>query len=469
METYKSPTYLAEAHHDGTVRCPECLKPSRKLTATGKIFEHNDGKGKTCPASGALAIFEPLSDADLVNAARTLGRAVHAKDKDKSGKPYEFHLAGVAQGVEVLAGFHPHALAAAWLHDTIEDHPATVSEAKLTKWGFPKEVVQAVEAVTKRSQEEQGKYLQRVVDAGETAMLTKLADLMHNTRMDRLAELPEATRVRLLKKYTPAKARLMLELGIIQTEEGQKLATKPVGTSPGSSWTSSNADGSSNYSGNSLIKGDWPAGWPAPIKEKITKAGSDTDKVRYLLEDGTAKIAEKNRRYKVWTVTSSKKPPKGKPDDWTPASEKETTEQAKPKKASPSRPTNASNANSTSNRPQPLQNLVSRTPSEADPQASKNAPHSVCGKCGRETYQITSHFWKHVDDLKGDYHTPTSPTTERAKRLLEDGLVAYSENGHTVHVKERLDSTRVAWECTCGKDGECADITKFAPYHCSKD
>lgn len=475
-------TYLIDLNPEtNRFTCPECGKPDRALTKTGKIWDHDRPKSglhpkpAQCSASGARALTEPLSGAELVSQARELGRLVHATDKDKTGEPYEFHLAGVAQGVEVLAGFYANAIATAWLHDTIEDHPSMVSAEKLLKWGFPKEVVDAVVAVTKLSGEEQGVYLQRIIDAGDTAMLAKLADLLHNTRFDRLAAVAkakgESTRVRLLKKYTPAKARLMLELGIIQTEEGQALATKPVGTATGGSWTSSNSDGSSNYSGKSLIAGDWPAGWSAPIQKKL----KDHDN-RYILEDGTAKIADPNKKYKVWSKHSTNAKA-GK--DWTPAQEKQPweteSEQKNPQMGKLLDQARSEGLKVTekpepkaSTKLEPTHTVTSLVPKYApEPVAAKNAPRSLCGYCGMETYKITSHFWKHINELPKDikFHTASRPTEQAVKKLLELGRVSYGTPEHTVTVTKRLNENRVQYSCSCGNQGVAADILKRADSH----
>lgn len=54
----------------------------------------------------------------------TLARAAHATQTDKAGRPYTEHLQAVANGVRARGGDEEQ-IAAAWLHDAIEDDALT--------------------------------------------------------------------------------------------------------------------------------------------------------------------------------------------------------------------------------------------------------------------------------------------------------------------------------------------------------
>lgn len=308
QQIYLSPNPKAPGREDRGI-CPNCGKDVA-LTKTGLVWTHDSRSPSksACVASGRPGRTTQLSGKALVDAARELAYLVHRADKDKTNHPYRDHLNGVAIGTWVLAGDVPELQAAAYLHDAIEDHPTLVNAQHLAAWGYPERVVKVVEAVSKHNQEKQEDYLERVVEAGEDAMYVKLADLLNNTRPDRMAGLADYQRPRLLKKYTPFKARLMLELGIIQTPEGQELATKPVGTANGT--FTNNTDGSLSVSPQSLIKGDWPAGWPSPIAlqgdTRTAVVDGNTVRVKdYLLEDGTTVcIATDCGNLKVFTPTA---------------------------------------------------------------------------------------------------------------------------------------------------------------------
>lgn len=216
----------------------------------------------------------PVSDPITVHEAQRIAFHMHEKQKDKSSQPYNLHLEQVRQGTTIVGPPDAETQVAALFHDAVED--GHTSYALLRKINVTEETIKIIEAVSKRPSEEQGKYLARIIEAGPKAMRVKLSDLMHNTRADRLEGLTEATRDRLLKKYRPAMARLMLELGMIVDEDAQKkLATKPQGSSYGG-WTSGTGgskqygkDKPGSWSASSLIGGDWPVGYPAPVLDSV--------------------------------------------------------------------------------------------------------------------------------------------------------------------------------------------------------
>lgn len=138
---------------------------------------------------------------DLAARAETLARAAHAGQVDKAGAPYAAHPARVAAAV---AG-DPLAEATAWLHDVVEDTSMTLAD--LRDVGFPEPVLAAVDALTRRADEERDAYYARVA-ADPLALRVKRADIADNSGPERLAKLPEATRIRLQDKYAHALAAL---------------------------------------------------------------------------------------------------------------------------------------------------------------------------------------------------------------------------------------------------------------------
>ncbi|MGW3101577.1 HD domain-containing protein [Streptomyces sp. NPDC001100] len=137
-----------------------------------------------------------------------LARAAHEGQTDKAGRPYAEHLRAVAEGVRERGG-DAEQIAAAWLHDSVEDDALTerwLDEAALTR--RTKDIVRAL---TKRAGETPETYAGRVL-ATPGALLVKEADLAHNADPARLAVLDEATRARLTEKY--ARMRALLGLGV---------------------------------------------------------------------------------------------------------------------------------------------------------------------------------------------------------------------------------------------------------------
>ncbi|MDI3408593.1 HD domain-containing protein [Streptomyces cavernicola] len=135
-----------------------------------------------------------------------LAREAHAAQTDKAGRPYAEHLAAVAHGVRARGG-DAEQIAAAWLHDAIED--AALTEQWLADAPLSARTKDIVLALTKRSGETPRAYADRIL-ATPGAALVKTADLAHNADPARLAVLDEPTRARLTRKYADMRALLGL-------------------------------------------------------------------------------------------------------------------------------------------------------------------------------------------------------------------------------------------------------------------
>ncbi|MCC4250173.1 MULTISPECIES: HD domain-containing protein [Microbacterium] len=136
----------------------------------------------------------------IVEQARSLAAAAHEGQVDKAGQPYLTHPARVAGRVAGNATLE----AIAWLHDVVEDTPVTLDQLRQQ---FPEDVVDAVDAITKRPGEDKPAYYDRVA-ANPLARAVKMADLADNSDPGRLAALDPPTRARLIAKYDLARERL---------------------------------------------------------------------------------------------------------------------------------------------------------------------------------------------------------------------------------------------------------------------
>ncbi|HZY45660.1 MAG TPA: bifunctional (p)ppGpp synthetase/guanosine-3',5'-bis(diphosphate) 3'-pyrophosphohydrolase, partial [Anaerolineae bacterium] len=163
---------------------------------------------------------------EMITKAFALAEKAHLGQKRSSGEPYVQHCLAVAN---ILTEFHLDAptIAAALLHDTLEDTTVTRSELK-TKFG--EEVASLIEGVTKLGQFDQldskgeRSYDERELESlrkmflamvdDPRVVLIKLADRLHNMRT--LGALTEDRRERIAKETLELFAPLANRLGIWQ-------------------------------------------------------------------------------------------------------------------------------------------------------------------------------------------------------------------------------------------------------------
>jgi (p)ppGpp synthase/HD superfamily hydrolase len=101
----------------------------------------------------------------------------HSGQLDKSGKPYINHPVRVAARLETKAE-----KITALLHDVVEDCGVTLDQLTAR---FGAEVADAVDALSRRSDETYWESIERVVRAGGLARSVKLADLADNMSDER--------------------------------------------------------------------------------------------------------------------------------------------------------------------------------------------------------------------------------------------------------------------------------------------
>lgn len=131
----------------------------------------------------------PLADddsADLIQRARVFATRAHGRIDHRrrySNQPYEVHLKAVAALVAEYTG-DPEMIAAAWLHDTVEDTPVTLEELGRE---FGPGVAELVDQLTDVSRAGDGnRRVRKAIDrehlagASARAQTVKLADLIDN-------------------------------------------------------------------------------------------------------------------------------------------------------------------------------------------------------------------------------------------------------------------------------------------------
>ncbi|MGD9622260.1 HD domain-containing protein [Mycolicibacterium sp.] len=130
--------------------------------------------------------------------ADSIAAAAHDGQLDKAGNPYIGHVRRVAGYVDPA---DQHAVAAALLHDIVED--TAVTPADLTAAGLPGEVVDAVVLLTRYDGLAPEDYYTQI-RRHPLAREVKLADLADNTDPSRLALLPPERQAKLTRKYAAA-------------------------------------------------------------------------------------------------------------------------------------------------------------------------------------------------------------------------------------------------------------------------
>lgn len=128
-----------------------------------------------------------------------LAAVKHYGQRDKSNKPYIFHLLYVMNNLDDLK-----AKTVGVLHDILEDTDTTKKD--LLDYGFSEEIVAAVEILTKPENQEYMDYIENL-KSNDIAKKVKLIDLKHNMDLTRLSELTDKDLKRTVK-YVEAYKRL---------------------------------------------------------------------------------------------------------------------------------------------------------------------------------------------------------------------------------------------------------------------
>jgi (p)ppGpp synthase/HD superfamily hydrolase len=124
---------------------------------------------------------------DIIEKARVFATAAHAAAaqlRKYTNEPYIVHPAEVASIINNLEGASAEMVAAAWLHDVVEDTGVTI---EIIRAEFGEKVAELVGWLTDASRPEQGnRATRKAIDRAHTAMASaeaqtiKLADLISN-------------------------------------------------------------------------------------------------------------------------------------------------------------------------------------------------------------------------------------------------------------------------------------------------
>lgn len=193
------------------------------LPATSRVLSRiarfGSGRGSTTspllePLLRAVRATHPKADLAVIERAFEVAARAHAGQKRKSGDPYITHPVAVSAILAEL-GMTPPTLAAALLHDTVEDTDYTLAQLKRD---FGDEIAMLVDGVTKLDKVQYGDAAQAetvrkmvvAMSRDIRVLVIKLADRLHNARTWRYVPQSSAERKarETLEIYAPLAHRL---------------------------------------------------------------------------------------------------------------------------------------------------------------------------------------------------------------------------------------------------------------------
>jgi len=133
-----------------------------------------------------------MTNTATVEDAVAIAARAHRGQKDKAGAPYLLHPLRLMLRMETEA-----AMMAAVLHDVVEDTEWTLE--RLREVGFPDEVLEAVDCLTRGEGESYEGFIERV-RTNPVARQVKIADLEDNMNIRRISRLG-ARDLERLEKY----------------------------------------------------------------------------------------------------------------------------------------------------------------------------------------------------------------------------------------------------------------------------
>jgi GTP pyrophosphokinase len=200
------------------VAAPSTGSPSTLRTLLPRIFSRADRSTRSIDTViKTVRSHHPKGDVALIERAYAAADRAHAGQKRKSGEPYITHPVAVAQILADL-GIGAKTIAAALLHDTVEDTDYTLDEVRAD---FGDEVAMLVDGVTKLDKlkygdSAQAETVRKMVVAMSKdirVLVIKLADRLHNARTWGFVSAESATRKaqETLEIYAPLAHRLGIQ------------------------------------------------------------------------------------------------------------------------------------------------------------------------------------------------------------------------------------------------------------------
>ncbi|MGO4534220.1 RelA/SpoT family protein [Leifsonia sp. 2MCAF36] len=182
-----------------------------------RIFSRAQPSGAVETLMRTVRTHHPKADLSLIERAYTVAEQAHRGQKRRSGEPYITHPVAVAQIIADL-GIGAKTIAAALLHDTVEDTEYTLDELRDQ---FGDEIAMLVDGVTKLDKVKYGDSAQAetvrkmivAMSKDIRVLIIKLADRLHNARTWGFVPAASATRkaTETLEIYAPLAHRLGIQ------------------------------------------------------------------------------------------------------------------------------------------------------------------------------------------------------------------------------------------------------------------
>jgi GTP diphosphokinase / guanosine-3',5'-bis(diphosphate) 3'-diphosphatase len=194
-------------------------------TLLPRLFSRAQPAGAVDRLVKTVRTHHPKADVALIERAYSAAEKAHSGQKRKSGEPYITHPVAVAQILADL-GIGAKTLAAALLHDTVED---TEYDLDMLRRDFGDEIAMLVDGVTKLDKVKYGDSAQAetvrkmivAMSKDIRVLVIKLADRLHNARTWGFVEESSATRKaqETLEIYAPLAHRLGIQAIKLELED----------------------------------------------------------------------------------------------------------------------------------------------------------------------------------------------------------------------------------------------------------
>jgi guanosine-3',5'-bis(diphosphate) 3'-pyrophosphohydrolase len=182
-----------------------------------RIFSKALPTGAVDTVMRTVRMHHPKADLSVIERAYTVAERAHEGQKRRSGEPYITHPIAVAQILADL-GIGSKAVAAALLHDTVEDTAYTLDQLRAD---FGDEIAMLVDGVTKLDKVKYGDSAQAetvrkmivAMSKDIRVLIIKLADRLHNARTWGFVPAESAARkaTETLEIYAPLAHRLGIQ------------------------------------------------------------------------------------------------------------------------------------------------------------------------------------------------------------------------------------------------------------------